>query len=161
MFKHLLTTVSFFTECFICSVDSSLPSWFTGVSPFPSNLSCLASFTQSFTCVAPPIIPFDTIAGYSPAGGLKLTNLTITCDLSVQGSTIGFQRTAGHSIGIDRFSCLGKSIYSGTSLKDHLCIIKTTSILRPLYLVPRSSPLKTMLNQFRIKTTSIFRTKIT
>ena len=63
-----------------------------------------------------------------------------------------------HSCALVPFYLLFK--YSGTSPKDHLNI-KTTSILRPLYLVPKISPMKTMLNWFRIKTTSIFRIKTT
>ena len=109
IFKHLLMMVSFFSEGFPCPVIPALPSKFSGVSGFPASLNFLASFTQTFTCVGPPGVPFDTIMGHNPDGGLKLNSQTLTCSPTVQGSTISF--TTGHSIDIDRFSCLRKFIY--------------------------------------------------
>ena len=68
------------------------------------------------------------------------------CKAQLSGEEIGTVQSISLVVPkTSKYKFICKNRYSGTSLKDHLDI-KTTSILRPLHLVPEISPLKIMLN---------------
>ena len=97
---------------------------------------------------------------HSSLNGVILHN----CDLSEMQSVLSVLVCCGWAFikanGVHIYMSIHRYIYSGTSPKDHLHI-KTSSISRPLYSVPKFSPLESMSNWFKIKTTSIFRIKTT
>ena len=97
-----------FTDAIPCPVDPWLPAGLTGVLPIPTSLRPPASFTQTFSCDGGFGVPFDTAMGYSSSGGIKLNTQTISCNLIIQGNTLGFNTSTGHSIDVSRFSCLRK-----------------------------------------------------
>ena len=99
--------IAILTDSFPCTIDSSVPARFTAALQYPPVLDVGNSFTQTFTCTG-GLVPFDTVMGHDPAGGVKLITQTTTCSPEQQGAVLGFTAARGHPNGLDRFSCLRK-----------------------------------------------------
>ena len=107
--------------------------------------SAFISCIHLFSCIH----QLHSWTSHSSLNGVILHN----CDLSEMQSVLSVLVCCGWAFikanGVHIYMSIHRYIYSGTSPKDHLHI-KTSSISRPLYSVPKFSPLNTMLNWFRI-----------